>query len=350
MKRLTCIFSLMCLLSSCVHEFPYLEDASVGVNIDFDVNVDLGLELDMPIYMEDLFLGKSNAAQEYEYNLRYIIKAFPQKKNGDFYTKPSNTWIFTKDEWDEMDHKFQVKLPEGVYKFMCWTDYTHEDPTHNHFFSPDENFLVIKENTEHIGNNRMRKCWRGSTVIDVVRRGSNIEPVAGVVEMEMAIARYSVEAIDLDDFKLKAAAFKMEQTGKKVSPEDIDIEDYIAVFYYTGFKPNAYNLHTDRPCDSNTGYRFKSQIVKIEDDDDDPKNDKAFLGFDYCFANGTETTVNLAIGIEDKDGNEISLVKGINLRLQRGKQTIMRGRFMTQESYGGVSINPDFDGEFNIII
>ena len=350
MKRLTCILSLILLLSSCVHEFPYLEDATVTVNVDFGIDVDLGLELDMPLYMEDVFMSKANMTENHNYYIRYVVKAFPQKRNGSFYTKPSHTWTESKEAFDEMDHKLSVRLPEGRYKFVCWSDYTHDNPTHDHFFSPDEDFLVIKENGEYIGNNELRRCWRGSTVIDVVRRGTQAEPVQGEVGMEMSIARYSVEATDLEDFRLKAAAFRMEQTGAKVNPEDIDIEDYVAVFYYTGFKPNAYNLHTDRPCDSGTGYRFKSPIKKIEDSDNDPTNDRVLLGFDYCFANDTQTTVNLAIGIEDKDGNEISLIKGINIRLQRGKRTIMRGALMTQESYGGVSINPDFDGEFNIII
>ncbi len=339
-RRIVYILGSLFLLCACVHEFPTPQDAPVTVKLTFDT--------DMPIYKEEVF--KSKAGLSDTYDIRYILKAFPRKKSVGFYTVPSHTWVFTEEDFESQNYKVQIELAEGVYKFICWSDFYQDDPENGLFFSVDDNFQIIRENADYIGNNYMRDCYRGSTVIDVIRFGSKVEPVSGQIAMTRAISKFSIEATDLNDFYRKAAATKTELTGQKYYPQDINIEDYSVVFYYTGFKPNAYNLHTDRPCDSNTGYSFRSSIVRMQDEDDNPDNDKAFLGFDYCFANGTETTVNLAIGIEDKDGNEISLVKGINVHLRRGMHTIMRGRFMSQESYGGVAINPDFDGEFNIII
>lgn len=344
MGRIINILSLLFILSACVHEFPAPQDAPVTVNMIFDT--------DMHIYKEEVFKTKAENGTDLSdiYNIRYVLKAFPQRKSGTFYTTPSQTWIFTEDDFEDQNYQVKVELPEGVYKFMCWSDYYLEDEQNGLFYSVDDGFQIIRENTDYIGNNHMKDCYRGSTVVNVIRFGSKVEPVSGRIEMTRAISKFSIEATDLKDFYQKAAATKTELTGKKYYPQDINIEDYDVIFYYTGFKPNAYNLHTDRPCDSNTGYSFRSSIKLIEDGDNNPDNDKAYLGFDFCFANGTETTVNLAIGIEDKEGNEISLVKGINVHIQRGKHTIMRGRFMSQESYGGVAINPDFDGEFNIII
>lgn len=334
MKKYLCIAFLSAfVLSSCVHQWPEAQDAPVVLKLNYDT--------ELPIYKVVDWISKASSDPE-DYDVRYIIKAFPERRSGQFYTSPSKTWVFTQEDVSSLNYEVRIEIPEGVYRFMVWTDFVPAG-TDAHFFHNPDDFAEIRENTSLIGNNDMRDCYRGWADLDVVRFGTQVPPVSGVVEMSRSIAKFSVEATDLADFLTKAAKTKSESLKTKVDPSEIDLDEYKIVFYYTGFKPNAYNMHNDRPCDSNVGYKFESKIQVTE-------NNKAFLGFDYCFANSTETTVNLAIGVVDKDGTEVSLVKGIDVPLQRGKHTIMRGRFMTQESYGGVAINPDFDGEFNITI
>jgi hypothetical protein len=39
----------------------------------------------------------------------------------------------------------------------------------------------------------------------------------------------------------------------------------------------------------------------------------------------------------------------VEIPLRRGELTVVRGPFMTMQSQGGATINPEFDGEFNIV-
>ena len=332
-RHLLLVLALLLGLSACVHEFPEAVDAEVILNINYDT--------ELPIYQIVDWVTKSSSDPE-DYDTRYVIKAFPETRRGDFSTTPEKTWIFTEADVTELDYQVSLFIKEGNYKFMVWTDFVPAGTQANYFHNPD-NFGEIIENTAYCGNNDMRDCYRGWTVADVVRFGSEVPPVSGTVEMSRSIAKFTFESIDLIDFMTKEARTKSEKENTKVEPSDIDLSEYKIVFYYTGFKPSAYNMHSDRPNDSRTGIKFESNIQQIDEN-------TAYLGFDYCFSNADQTTVNMAIGVYDKDGTEVSLINGIDVPLQRGKHTIIRGRFMTQESYGGVAINPEFDGEFNITI
>lgn len=332
-RSIILVVSTVFTLVSCVHEFPDPVDAEVVLRLEYDT--------ELPIYQIVDWVTKSSSNPD-DYDVRYVIKAFPETRKGDFSNAEAKTWVLTKDDVAELDNEFSLYLPEGNYRFMVWTDFVPAGTQNNYFFNPD-NFGEVIENTKFCGNNDMRDCYRGWTEVDVVRYGSEVPPSSGVIEMSRSIAKFTFESIDLIDFLTKEALAQSERTGNKVYAEDIDLSDYKIVFYYTGFKPSAYNMHSDRPNDSVTGIRFESNIKKIDDN-------TAYLGFDYCFSNNDETTINMAVGVYDKSGNEISLLNGIDVPLQKGKHTIMRGRFMSQESYGGVAINPEFDGEFNITI
>ena len=320
-------------LVSCVHEFPDPVDAEVRLNLQYDA--------ELPIYQIVDWVTKSSLNPE-DYDTRYVIKAFPQNNRGDYSTTPSKTWVFTEADVTELNYEVSLFIAEGNYKFMVWTDFVPAGTQDNYFFN-SENFGEIIENTRYCGNNDMRDSYSGWTTVDVVRFGSSVPPVSGVIEMSRAISKFTFESIDLIDFLTKEARTKSDKGSTKVEPSDIDLSEYKIIFYYTGFKPSAYNMFSDRPNDSSTGIRFDSNIQQIDEN-------TAYLGFDYCFSNSDETTVNMAIGVYDKDNNEVSLINGIDVPLQKGKHTIIRGRFMTQESYGGVAINPEFDGEFNITI
>ena len=39
----------------------------------------------------------------------------------------------------------------------------------------------------------------------------------------------------------------------------------------------------------------------------------------------------------------------IEVPLQRNRHTVIRGMFLMSEASGGVSINPEFDGDYNLI-
>ena len=73
----------------------------------------------------------------------------------------------------------------------------------------------------------------------------------------------------------------------------------------------------------------------------------AELGSDYVFVNGHESSVTVSVEIYDRDGTLLSRSQPISVPLVRNKVTIVRGKFLTVKAEGGVSIDADFDGEYN---
>lgn len=58
----------------------------------------------------------------------------------------------------------------------------------------------------------------------------------------------------------------------------------------------------------------------------------------------------LAAEIYDPDNELIGRVNTINVPTKRGRNTTVRGRFLTSKATGDVGIGPDFDGDYNIEI
>ena len=85
--------------------------------------------------------------------------------------------------------------------------------------------------------------------------------------------------------------------------------------------------------------QFKSALKAIDDN-------HAIMGFDYVFVNGNDqvTRVVLDIILQDKDGTVLASHGGVYVHLKRSKMTLVEGDFLSQETDGGVSINPGFDG------
>ena len=106
--------------------------------------------------------------------------------------------------------------------------------------------------------------------------------------------------------------------------------------------PHAYSIYTDKPVDSSTGVMFESTLRKLSESE-------ATMGFDYVFVNGKESAVTVQIGIYDNEGTQLSLTEPIEVPLKRSHHTILSGMFLMSEASGGVTINPDFDGDHNLI-
>ena len=152
-----------------------------------------------------------------------------------------------------------------------------------------------------------------------------------------------VEFIDKESTRIASKA----NGNKSASADDtptraVNIEDYKVVFYYVGFMPHAYSMYTDKPVDSSTGVMFESTLKKLSDSE-------ASMGFDYVFVNGKKSAVTVQIGIYDNEGTQLSLTEPIEVPLKRSHHTIMTGMFLMSEGSGGVTINPDFDGDHNLI-
>ena len=334
MKKFILLLLVPLFLTSCdVHEWPVLPEF-----------VKLHLKLDYETYMtkwEHIYDGEivisSNKSEVYdnhrEYGkIRYIVRTYAVSERQQSVQDYTQEFIFTKDIKEGYDHQVTLDIVPGNYKIMVWSDLVESD-SHSHFYNAT-NLSKINLQGEHKCNTDYKDAFRGvgsaSLVADIVER----KPDTLNVKMERPLAKFEFVTNDLSEFLGKEA----QQNTKTV-----DMDDYRVVFSYVGFMPHTYNLSTDKPVDSSTGVVFESALKKLNETE-------ASMGFDYVFVNNNESSISIQIGIFNNEGVQLSITEPIDVPLKRSHHTIIKGKFIMAEASGGVAINPDFDGDRNLII
>lgn len=335
------------LLSACdVHEWPETPEF-------VKMHLRLNYETDMTEW-EHLYDGAEVIEQGYgetydnhrDYGkIRYIVRTYPVSEKMRTISDYTQEFVFTKDISEGYDHEVTLDLLPGNYNVMVWSDIVqHGGDT---YFHDKTNFAEITLQGEHQGNNDYRDAFRGSgnvtLIADIIERVPDTLDIA----MQRPLAKYEFITTDLTEFINKEqtradAKSKAQSTDGEDVTTKVSIEDYKVVFYYVGFMPNAYSLFTDKPVDSATGVLFESTLNSLSETE-------ASVGFDYVFVNGTESAVTVQIGIYDNEGTQLSLTEPIKVPLRRSHHTIMRGMFLMSETSGGISINPEFDGDYNLV-
>ena len=335
----------MLLLSACdVHEWPETPEF-------VKLHLRLSYETDMTEW-EHLYDGESVIEQglgdTYDNHqnygkIRYIVRAYPISEKQRTMQDYTQEFVFTKDIAEGYDHEVTLDVLPGNYNFMVWSDLVQTSGD-SHFHNAD-NFAEITLQGDHKGNTDHRDAFRGSNNITLVADIMECLPDTLDVAMQRPLAKFEFVTTDLQEFIDKEIEFLKKEAATRgdVPPTRVDTENYKVVFQYAGFMPNTYNMNTDKPIDSSMGVFFESRLGILTENE-------ASLGFDYVFVNGKEAGVSIQIGLYDSEDRQIALSEPIDVPLRRSHHTILKGSFLMQEASGGITINPDFDGNHNIII
>lgn len=314
-----------------VHEWP--DEAPL---------VPLYVELEHETDVDTLEVPFSRAPNsDSRHHIRYSIRAYPLDELGNYSREATREFVFTRNLDEELDNRFFLEIPAGSYRLTAWTDYVVND-TLDHYYDT-YGFHEIMLQGAHQGNTHMRDAFRGAQ--DIVLETGVMELIADTFKLDMQRPMGSFEFVctDLQDFIDKEVRELKQNSRVDVDESDIHLEDYKVMLYYAGFMPNTFNALTDKAIDSSTGVRFASKLTPLN-------KEEASMGFDYVFVNSDESSVVMNIGLFNKDGKQLAMVTNVNVPLKRDQHTILRGKFLMADSDGGVSINPEFDGEHNIVI
>lgn len=329
------IVSVVLSVSSCyVHQFP--DDGTLA-----EVNIQLYYDTDLPPFLTlevDSMLTKSSS----EMDLRYILRFHRKLSDGSYARESEYSYTFTKDDVTDLNHNVTMYVPEGEYRLLVWSDYVLQGTDEDYFYDT-QNFSGVIVNTDpYTGNDDSKDAFTGAVDVEVIRYGSQEDPVRAVVNMRRPLAKFVFITTDLDDFITKMIELYGEETGEPLD-QTIDLEAYDVIFFYKSFVPTEFNMFTDKPVDAKTGLRFQSKLERISETE-------AEMGFDYVLVNGTEIEIIVAVGLFDKEGNQLSMSTDITVPIVRSKLTTVRGSFLMQEAGGGVYIDSSYDDEFNIFI
>jgi hypothetical protein len=144
--------------------------------------------------------------------------------------------------------------------------------------------------------------------------------------MERPLARFKLISDDLIDFISKQSE----------DNPSVDLDDYSVVVSYVGYMPSAYSMIADKAVDASTGVQFNSSCEQVNDSE-------VFLGYDYVFANESNTAVTIQVALYDKIGKCVSSSKSVKVNLRRNHCTILRGKFMSSDSSDGIKIETKYD-------
>lgn len=333
------------LLTACdVHEWPETpESVKFNLRLNYETNLTKWYHLLEKTDVIEEGYGETYDNHQQTGLIRYIVRAYPvweKQRANQAYTKE---FVFTKNIIEGYNHEVSLELPEGEYNIMVWSDLVqkNKDP----FFHNADNFAEIVLQGDHQGNTDYRDAFQGTGNIKLEAQIVEYVPSTCDITMQRPLAKYEFQTTDLQEFYKEELEYltKMAESRGEELPTRVNTDNYKVKFVYAGYMPNTYNMYADKPIDSKMGVLFESKLNVLGENE-------ASLGFDYVFVNHQPTSVMVQIGFYDDKGRQVALSKPIQVPLKRDFHTILRGTFLTKEASGGLIIDPEFDGDHNVVI
>lgn len=237
--------------------------------------------------------------------------------------------------------KFHV--PAGLYRALTWADYSLKDNANDWHFKTDQLDAVQvdvdhKPRDNHHKNSAAGKC-NFSVDFDLSKSGDPIiwsetrsTPSADLVVpvyLDRAVGRFRLWATDLQEFL---------KSGNRI--EDLSVQ-----IVYKQYVSAGYNVDTENPnrfVQTQTMETIPSLV---------PEDGSVLLAYDYVLTSlDKEDHVLIDVFIY-KDDRELNHYQNITIPLQRNKETVIKGPFLTQKvGSGDIGIDDDFDGGFEVVI
>lgn len=354
-KNLTAAVLLTMTALSCVHQFPDETTPAdlvlkLKFNIDIDVNVEMNMNTEINTETGTESKSQTRAMSSETHDIRYIVKFF-RFTSGEMVSDPIYEHIFTIDDINVHEFSENLEISEGHYRIFVWADYVEQGGIEDNHYKTDD-FprieLNLSESGDYQGSSESRDAYVGYTDIDVVRYGSNEKPVEADIDIHRPLAKFVIISNDLDEFVTKIIQQRAELQKDDALTKAVDLDEFDVRFYYQGDEnimynaPTTFDVFADKPVATAAGLNFSSYIREVMNEDTGKM--EAQLGFDYIFVNGNETHTRVAVGVYNKDGEQVAMTPSFKIPLKRNQVTFVRGSFLMHNVEGGIAVNPGFAG------
>lgn len=339
------ILAVALLLMGCDTVYEYPDDNPVDPTaIDFTINVEMNLDLEFDFEQKITTRSAVWNKALTEHKVRMIIEAYPDKYPGSdlvdpeiYNTKPHirQELIFDDIESVEKSIEVQLKLSPKPYIFLVWVDYQPAE-SDNSYYNADM-LHTIQLTNPHISNTDGRDAFVCNKRIDLsLYAGERNVELSEILTLHRPLARYELITDDIGKY--------IDQQIKGAKSADVaDLKDYTVKVSYRGYLPTGFDAITDKPDDAATGIAYDAKFTSITDT-------AAVIAFDYIFTNETDSFVIVDIQIYNKEGVLVNESNGIRIPYRRNVKTKVHGSFLTKSYDSGVTIDPDYDGEFDIYL
>lgn len=317
-------------LSSCVNEWPHPEYKNFTLYVHL-----VGMEW-LPSYEMDY-----TRADDIE--IEYLFRIYP---HGNTTQLVKEIKMYSHD-LERSDFSFALQLPPGTYDIYAWSDVADVLTGESLYYNTGD-FARISYTTPYVGDTNNKDAFRGMKTITIEDNIDLDADASATIDMERPLARYMFVATDLEEFvdgeitrgKLRSLPSRSDEESYRSELYQA-LDGYTVRIYYPLYMPSVFDNFLNRPVDSWTGISFEGGIRPISEND-------ATLGLDYVMMNGSESYIQVAMEVYDEDGLKIAGTPTINIPTLRDRTTIVYGKFLTINQSAGVTINPDFEGQFNI--
>ena len=337
------LLALPFLMAACtLHEEPELTaDGELGVDpTEVNVEVNLTLDLNLPEQgNEENSSARVSANTDYLH--RFIVEAY-------FNRQPVARQVFVESITDRTHLSLPVsmKLHARSYQLVVWKDYVSaETPQEDLHYNTQSLVPVIPNRASHTGNTEYKDVFVGTTSLDL---SAYTDQWGAVVELDVAlqrpVARYELIATDVDKFL------------QRIADGEVSGERFTARIKYSGYLPVGYNVLDDVPKHSLMYMQYNTSFDVPEEGTDELR-----VGFDYVFVSN-EGSASVPMEIEIVNENNVTVANSVlNVPLERGKNTVWTGEFLTGDDQGGqgggdepgededgIGIDPDYDNETDL--
>lgn len=315
------------LMAGCtLHEEPEMTtDGEMGID---PTSVLLTADLNMNINMSESTLTRAEAEEE-GYLHRFIVEAYLNRQP-----------VARQTVVEEVSDRTHLSLPVNMrlharnYQLVVWSDYVKADaPAEDFIYDTEELVPLIPVNSTHRGNTEYKDAFAASVPLDLTAYSNQWNAEVDVeVELTRPVARYELVTNDVAAFLRQVAAG--EVTGDK----------FTARIKYNDYLPVGYNVLDDVPKYS-LRYMQYSKTFSLPE----AGTRELSLGFDYVFVQAGEGTTHIPVEIEVVDSKNVTVTSSvIRIPCVRGKNSVVKGTFLTVSSDDGVGFEPDYDGEVDL--
>ncbi len=337
------LLALPFLMAACtLHEEPELTaDGELGVD-PTEVNVEVNLTLDLNLPEQGNEENSSvRVSANTDYLHRFIVEVYLNRQ-------PVARQVFVENITDRTHLSLPVdmQLHAREYQLVVWKDYVSaETPEEDLHWNTQSLVPVIPNRASHTGNTEYKDVFVGTTSLDLT---AYADQWGAVVEQDVAlqrpVARYELIATDVDKFL------------QRIADGEVSGERFTARIKYSGYLPVGYNVLDDVPKHSLMYMQYNTSFDVPEEGTDELR-----VGFDYVFVSN-EGSASVPMEIEIVNENNVTVANSVlNVPLERGKNTVWTGEFLTGDDQGGqgggdepgededgIGIDPDYDNETDL--
>lgn len=313
-------------LGSCtLHETPELTAAGEqGIDpTRVSLNAEITLNVELPGSDQTVFPMPDGVMH------RFVVEAYNRDR------EVVNRQVIYDENVEATSFRIPVsmRLHATQYRIVVWSDYVNVDDPAAQLFYNASSLTPVINNGNYRANTNAKDSFSGYVDLDLLGYADQWNAqVDATVSLQRPMGRYQLISNDVTAFK------------RRLSEGSIKGNTFTARIKYAGYLSVGFNCY-DQIRKHSLNYMSFNTSLKIPDN-----ATEVSLGFDYIFI-APDNHLDVPVEIEIVNENNETVSRTLTrLQLTRDMNTIVRGRFLTSTSDGGLNIDPGYNGDITVDI